>query len=405
MRDRKKSGDPLTLSAADWNTFLDAADRVLGGRNNRRDNTNTHRRDCHDITAYNATGSTVDQFGIAGLDVVNATPTADLVEFKQQRHAWQIVDTTHPTHLGQYGIAQEPIAAGAYGIVRVAGVTICQITGTQPDTEPFFAEMEEANATSLKWCHRGSAQVLYYDPAGWGIVRLGNAWRPGNIQATLTTGNTFEEETATDPHTAGTITGIDTLWQGASTVDVYNPLEIKLWSGCKVFAHYNCTEERWEVYAATSNKVVHGIKRIEDECKFEKLDGAAGWNDWDEGATYQFVTDVTYSEGSCSLHVTGCDGNTTDYSLNFVTSVEATATVLYYTKCDGFNYLIANIGPCVEDPVCGTTTWTVQDVAGTLTWVLTSDDCTGTCVDQGPPATAAIVEGQEETLACEEPPP
>ncbi len=76
--------------------------------------------------------------------------------------------------------------------------------------------------------------------------------------------------------------GIDDEWFGEEEIEVHNPLEIKLWVGCQVIAHWNATEEQWEVIAATSNKVVMVfVAKIASSINWT---GAQDGNEWDEGS-------------------------------------------------------------------------------------------------------------------------
>jgi hypothetical protein len=256
------------------------------------------------------------------------------------------------------------------------------------------------------------------------------------IRATLTSGNSFQDDTASDPHTAGSIVGINKEYSGDSTVDVYNPLGIKLWSGATIHAEYNVTEERWEVYAATSDKVVHGIQRNDGDCEFQKLDGANGWNAWDDGEDVPWVseirvecnsikydtlcttnisagdidaiTKIEFNDDTCELYyykkssdqygycfetIAGTAGN-----FDFVTAVYASTGGLYYNKkCSG-EYLIIELESCESTPPCGTCSWTSDD---NLNWVQT-DSCSGTC-ECVEPAFPPRVVGQIWTTNCEEP--
>ncbi len=49
MRERKRPGQRLSLSASDWNAAMEAADVLLGGKLNRRDNTLTLPRGNQDV--------------------------------------------------------------------------------------------------------------------------------------------------------------------------------------------------------------------------------------------------------------------------------------------------------------------------------------------------------------------
>lgn len=248
------------------------------------------------------------------------------------------------------------------------------------------------------------------------------------MRCDLADGNQFEEETAGDPHTSTSEQGINFEYTGASGEEIYNPLKIKLWQGCTVHCEWNSQLERWEVYAAESDKVVHGIQRSTANCRFEKLDGAVGWGEWDANSDLPWVTNVRYvdcslyydtlcdadnlignidavtniefNEDTCELYFYKCGNEIagTAGQFDFVTSVYASGGGLYYSKKCGGENLIIELTSCPETPACGTCAWTADDQ---LSWVQT-DSCTGTC-ECVPPAFPASVVGQTWSTNCEEP--
>jgi hypothetical protein len=436
MRERKRSGQRLNLSASDWNAAMEAADMLLGGKLNRRDNTLSVPRGNQDVLGKNTTGQTLPAFSVVGLsDTVTPTPSANLVEWKQQNHEFECVIPETPKHFGKWGITQEPLVANAVGRIRIAGIAIAHVSGTPPDDDwsedpfPYFVECVDNQTSTLEIRYRGAAQVIWKDPGSdWAIIRFGTAWRPNAIRASLVDGNDFEQETASDPHTAGTIVGIDDVWFGENEIDVYNPLKIKLWEGCDVVAHWNATAEQWEVIAATSDKVMHGTRR--KDCEFNKLDGAEGWHEWDEGSEAEWVTsvyeedcelkydtdcspgqgivsldfvkDVVVSASSCVITVfKHCENEVIDYELNFVQSVSISGSALIYSTCSG-DVLIASLGPCDPPAPCGSITYEAQDNEGLLEWVIVAGECESPCVDPDPPTEEPTIEGQQITLPCVE---
>jgi hypothetical protein len=250
------------------------------------------------------------------------------------------------------------------------------------------------------------------------------------VRGVLGNGNGFTQETAADPHEAGSLVGINYVHDDSAepTIQVYNPLGIKLWSGATVHAEWNVEEDRWEVYAATSDKVVHGVQRDTGECEFQKLDGANGWNAWDANADLPWITNVRYedcalyydtlcdadnlignidaitniefNEDTCELYFYKCNNEIagTAGQFDYVTSVYVSGGGLYYNKKCGGENLVIELTSCESTPACGTCTWTADD---SLSWVQ-SDSCTGTC-ECVPPAFPASVVGQTWSTDCEEP--
>ncbi len=79
------------------------------------------------------------------------------------------------------------------------------------------------------------------DPnSDWAILRFGTAWRPHAIRATLLNGADFEQATASDPHMAGSIIGVDDDWFGQDEIEVY----IRSRSNCGKLRHCSPLEMR-----------------------------------------------------------------------------------------------------------------------------------------------------------------
>lgn len=174
MKQRKKSGDPLTLSSADWNSFLDAAEIVLSGKTPK----GTFIPNPHDdglVLVKNTTGADRSQFEIVGLDAIEPDPSK-LEEFKQQTHQYNGVAMVAANHRGRWAILQEPIKNNAIGWARISGIGIVKVDGTAPNAYPYFADFIVGDYTQLMFYPGGAAQVLYRDASTeWAIVRLGSA--------------------------------------------------------------------------------------------------------------------------------------------------------------------------------------------------------------------------------------
>jgi hypothetical protein len=101
------------------------------------------------------------------------------------------------------------------------------------------------------------------------------------------------------------IAGVDAPWTGASTIEVENPLKIKVWmTTCLIKCQFNQATGDWEVIAATQEHVLHGV-RINETCVFQQLtyNGAENWNaptDWDSktSTSADWVTSVYIIDGS-----------------------------------------------------------------------------------------------------------
>jgi len=176
MKERVRAGQPLNISASDWNAAMEATEIVLGGKLNRRGYVENAPRGNQDILCRNATNTAFAQFSVVGLsDVVEPLPDDNLPEFKQQQNIIEAVVPVFPDHVGKWGILQEPLAADAVGRVRVAGISIVEVTGAVDCSYGDFAEMIDGDESSLERKANGSAQILWTDgDTDWCIVRIGN---------------------------------------------------------------------------------------------------------------------------------------------------------------------------------------------------------------------------------------
>ena len=174
MGQRKRAGQRLSLAASDWNDAMQAAEMILGGKMNRRDNTLSVRRGNQDVLVKNTTGATLPQFSIVGLAAVNPTP-AIITEFLQQNHVFNGVTIAVPDHLGKWAITQEPLVANAVGTARTAGIAIAKVVGANESMYGDFCEILNGDSVKLERNANGSAQILWKDSGtDWCVIRIGN---------------------------------------------------------------------------------------------------------------------------------------------------------------------------------------------------------------------------------------
>lgn len=291
----------------------------------------------------------------------------------------------------------------------------------KPDSWDLHVDAGEDGVPLFMGLAIDASQAYYEDDdhcSIWVNVRKRNKTR---IRGTIFTGNEFSQATAEDPHTIQDVEGIDEVWEGESEMEVYNPEKIKLWKetaadeeegieavpACTVRCEWNATHNRYEVYAATSDHVVHGIQRLTETCVFEKLDGAEGWHNWDAGAAYSFVTGF-HTEGCMLQYQTDCSENQDMLDLSqFVRDVWWSGNCLKKYRCGGSpggEVIICGEG-CEDPPPCSPgeyTTYEAVIVDGVLGWQLLATSC-DTCVDPGPPSLPPTFEGETVDVPCEAP--
>jgi hypothetical protein len=299
---------------------------------------------------------------------------------------------------------QEIAGVGKAQLKKVAG-----IAGVDKEITDHAGEID---VNSLeRYIHPQDAWIKIVRECASGKWFVVPVQRKPRIRGTISGGNAFTAETANDPHTLTSIEGIDELWSASPTIQIYNPEKIKMWTGATARCEWNATTERYEVYAVTSDKVVHGIQRLAATCEFEKLDGADGWHSWDAGSTYSWVTTVYQSPSGCELlYDTDCSTGVSIIDIsNFVTDVIWSDNCLKKFRCGGTygetiicgEYCTPTTDPCAGE----VTAYRAQFVSSTPTWVFYSPDTTcSTCMNGPapliPPSAQDAIDGIIVLVPC-----
>jgi hypothetical protein len=216
----------------------------------------------------------------------------------------------------------------------------------------------------------------------WWIIALGSYLDDMRITANVnfpygTPDVGFNDPTPPDPIPINNIKGINKRWTGDAEYFVDNPDGHKLWNGCKIRAEWNQDTEKFEVYSATADKIIHSVSQA--FCTFKRNNGANGNQAWEIGSDANWVVSVSYQD--CQIKYTNnCGETTVAGELNFVKEVrmgelEGNECWLVYTNCEK------------TQPQCGSCTWVAADDGnGGLMWV-PGDTCPSGCTCFGPPST------------------
>ncbi|MCY2974647.1 MAG: hypothetical protein NTW52_08280 [Planctomycetota bacterium] len=117
------------------------------------------------------------------------------------------------------------------------------------------------------------------------------------LTARISSAFEFTDACPDGPYDLTGIVGVDREWDNSQAAPkAHNPLKIKVWNDCKVKLQFNAVENRWEIIAATSDKLVHGIEIYKSpsaapECKLRELQ-FDGWQNWGDP---NWVTEVIVS--------------------------------------------------------------------------------------------------------------
>src|SRR6056297_1934842 len=178
MARRVRPGDPFSITAAEYNRLLAAADaahrnRLPGGGGPR-----THVRNAATVRIHNTSADTIPIGGVVGFGSPLADPEvgdAELARFVRDSTI-RTVDPTEDEHTGRVGVAIEPIAADKVGRVVFDGIVAAQVEVTQ--TWHRFADVATSGRDTLQSRPDGSVQILWRKETNatgkqWAVVRIG----------------------------------------------------------------------------------------------------------------------------------------------------------------------------------------------------------------------------------------
>ena len=169
-----QSGQPLVISAAAYNAFVDAAldYRQRGSRVGQGSQPVFPQTGV--ILVRNDSGADRGRFEVLGLDVPVIAPDVNEEAFKNHLALAGVLPVAG-MHEGRYAVLSEPVAAGGIGRAVVDGATVVKVTVADEAQAPGFAEIAGGDATVLAAGESGSAAILWR--AGgtgpqWAVVRL-----------------------------------------------------------------------------------------------------------------------------------------------------------------------------------------------------------------------------------------
>jgi hypothetical protein len=225
MLKKVQPGSPLSIPAADYNAFIDAA---LECRRHMVDSggpdTQSSSLSAGMVLVRNNTGGSRSRFDILGVDTPAILPSVNESAFAE-RVALKGVAPALSLHAGRFVVLAEPLTANQVGRAFVHGVCPVKVDVPADATSLSYTEMVDAVYANLKSSQEGSARILWR--AGgtgvqWALVHLGagrsNATiRFGRATADWSAGNSISL-TPCLSSTNATATG-----EGAVTVTIISP--------------------------------------------------------------------------------------------------------------------------------------------------------------------------------------
>jgi len=220
-----QTGQKLRIPATAYNAFVDAALANRASDSGAPAGIGGNAIDGIDVWIRNSSGADVGQFGVLGLGDALFPVETRPVAFK----ATLAIVGEAPTaadHLGKFAVMIEPVASGAMGHGRVAGLCACQIDVV--NSAHGFAEIADGALAPLASAVSGAAQIIWKQSGTglkWSILRLGSGgrgWGFGKI-TTVTgsgAGGAVTYSAATYEGTALSVTGATPINRPFGTADI-----------------------------------------------------------------------------------------------------------------------------------------------------------------------------------------
>ena len=178
MPQHVSSGQPLNLSATDYNRMLDAADAHAQGKLHGSSDPSARTIDAAIVRVHNTTGELIPAGGSMAIDAVIPDPTIDafsVADFVRDMTAKVVTPTIK--NPGQFAVALEPIEIDAVGRAVIDGIAAARVNIT--DAWHTMADINVGTVNHLRSAPAGAADILYrIDPDAtgvqWCVVRVGN---------------------------------------------------------------------------------------------------------------------------------------------------------------------------------------------------------------------------------------
>lgn len=220
-----KRGDPLAISAATFNTFIDVAHDFQQRQLSTERNARPLMRDAGVVLVRNESGSVRSRFDVLGIAGVLIEPVDNADEF-QHRVALRGVTPT-ADHVGRFVVLLEPLGADRIGRACLDGICVARVR--MHDEAHQYADVATSVTAELESSASGTAQLLWIEPESdrqdpeiaWTVARLGGGgssvarWAEVTGFATGLSGN------------AGTALQCRLFENGAPTGD---PFTVEVWS-------------------------------------------------------------------------------------------------------------------------------------------------------------------------------
>ncbi|HOQ06145.1 MAG TPA: hypothetical protein PKY88_13140 [Anaerohalosphaeraceae bacterium] len=177
-----KIGDPLRISTAAYNAFVDAAMAHRSQQHGMAGRQEPFFLDGRNLVRVkNTSDAAVGQFGILGVDGVIFEPSGNLTMFKQEVALLGGTPAVSAHSSGRFVVCAEPIDSGRIGLAWGAGVCLAQIN--VGDESHRFADIAEGDSACLASSSSGPCTILWKESGTgqkWAVIRFGGSGGGGD---------------------------------------------------------------------------------------------------------------------------------------------------------------------------------------------------------------------------------
>jgi len=229
-----KSGEPLRIPAATFNTFVDAARDYLQRQQGTGQTATQTFRQTGIVPVKNASGADRGRFDILGIDSPVFTPTESIESFKNTVAVKGV--TPAAGHTGSFVVLLEPVADGEIGGGVVSGVTPVKVNVA--DESHGYADIAAGQAGYLASGESGSALILWKETGTgqkWALVKIGMPSAETSLRtfpAKIVSSQGSAAYTVREQAITGTGSFVDK--SGTSNVTARNLAELTLGTGSAV---------------------------------------------------------------------------------------------------------------------------------------------------------------------------
>lgn len=172
-----RSGESLTIPAATWNAFIDAANWVKNQEENRNSRGISSGLGVGIVLIKNAEAELRDRFTALVISDVAVSPKDNEDEFLSCPPVFVGVKMTEARAGAAYAILLEPIESGEIGRAMVLGVTPALVS-IQDAADTYVEPVPNSTTGALRSSSTGVARILWKAGSSgqvWALLQLGGA--------------------------------------------------------------------------------------------------------------------------------------------------------------------------------------------------------------------------------------